>query len=145
MFTLTTNNTLFGAKGQHFCNNLKLAYGRKGQVSERRNSLYFVEFLPYIRYVGSDWYMKYQQKDFTEELRKKIENTESALKKHIEKLLNDYTTIFTKKNLKFEADFDIEGENPFMPGYISSVAIVISDENGDINKLRVIQNVSEHS
>lgn len=89
--------------------------------------------------------MKYQQKDFTEELRKKIENTESALEKHTEKLLNDYTTIFTKKNLKFEADFDIEGENPFMPGYISSVAIVISDENGDINKLRVIQNVSEHS
>ncbi|KAB7672066.1 hypothetical protein [Bacillus sp. B1-b2] len=82
--------------------------------------------------------MKYQQKDFTEELRKKIETTESSLKKHTEKLLNDYKSIFVKQNLEFDADFDKEGEDPFMPGYISSVAIVISDKNGDIIDLRII-------
>lgn len=85
--------------------------------------------------------MKYQQKDFTEELRKKIKNTESALKKHTEKLLDEYNSVFAKKNLEFDADFDKEGEDPFMPGYISSVAIVISDKtekNGDIIDLHII-------
>jgi hypothetical protein len=86
--------------------------------------------------------MKYQQKDFTEELRKKIKNTESALKKHIEKLLNENKSVFAKKNLEFDADFDKEGDDPFMPGYSSSVAIGISDKtdkNGDLIDLHIIK------
>ena len=36
--------------------------------------------------------MKYQQKDFTEELRSKIKNIELAFEKHIEKILNENKT-----------------------------------------------------
>ncbi|MEH7417237.1 hypothetical protein V7266_18290 [Neobacillus drentensis] len=78
--------------------------------------------------------MKYQQKDFTEELKIKIKNTESALKEHIEKLLNKNKPVFTKKNLQFDADYNKEGDDHFKPGYSSSVAIGISD-NTDKNSL----------
>lgn len=49
--------------------------------------------------------MKYQQKDFTEELRSKIKYIESTFKKHIEKILNENKPVFAKKNLEFDADF----------------------------------------
>lgn len=41
--------------------------------------------------------MKYEQKDFTEELKIKIKNTDSAIKKHIEKLLNENKTVFLRR------------------------------------------------
>ncbi|WP_066060192.1 hypothetical protein [Robertmurraya korlensis] len=72
--------------------------------------------------------MKYQQKDFTEELKMKIKNIESTLIEHIEKLLNENKPVFAKKNLQFDADFNKEGDDPFKPGYSSSVAIGVSDK-----------------
>ncbi|WP_209369602.1 hypothetical protein [Priestia megaterium] len=86
--------------------------------------------------------MKYQQKDFTEELNLKIKNTESALKEHIEKLLNEKKSVFAKKKLEFYADFDKEGDDPFKPGYSSSVAISISDKtdkNDELIDLHIIK------
>lgn len=86
--------------------------------------------------------MKYQQKDFTEELKIKIKNIESALKEHIEKLLNENKSVFSKKNLEFDADFNKEGDDPFNPGYSSSVAIGISDKtdkNGELIDLHIIK------
>lgn len=86
--------------------------------------------------------MKYQQKDFTEELKMKIQNTESTLKNHIEKLLNENKPVFAKKNLQFDADFNKEGDDPFKPGYSSSVAIGISnktDKNRELIDLHIIK------
>lgn len=86
--------------------------------------------------------MKYQQKDFTKELKIKIKNIESALKEHIEKLLNENKSVFSKKNLEFDADFNKEGDDPFNPGYSSSVAIGISDKtdkNGELIDLHIIK------
>ncbi|WP_144555984.1 hypothetical protein [Bacillus sp. X1(2014)] len=86
--------------------------------------------------------MKYQQMDFTEELKIKIKNTESSLKKHVEKLLNENKSVFLKKNLQFDADFNKDGDDPFKPGYSSSVAISISDKtdkNGELIDLHIIK------
>lgn len=86
--------------------------------------------------------MKYQQKDFTEELKIKIKNTESALKEHIEKLLKENKSVFAKKNLELDADFGKEGDDPFKSGYSSSVAIGVSDntdKNGELIDLHIIK------
>jgi hypothetical protein len=86
--------------------------------------------------------MKYQQKDFTEELREKIKDTESELKKYVEKLLNENKSSFAKKNLELDIDFHKEGDDLFVPGYSSSVAIGISDKNdikGELIDLHIIK------
>lgn len=68
--------------------------------------------------------MKFQQSDFTDELKEKIIDTELALKKHVEKLVNENRSVFANKNLILDAGFDKGGSgNPFMPGYSSSVSI----------------------
>lgn len=72
--------------------------------------------------------MKYQQKDFTEDLKIKIKSTEAELKEHIEKVLTENKSVFAKNNLELDADFDKEGDDPFKPGYSSSVTIGVSDK-----------------
>ncbi|GGB42962.1 hypothetical protein [Fictibacillus barbaricus] len=52
--------------------------------------------------------MKYQQRDFSEDLLEKIRNTEDALKDHIDRLLLKYKPVFAKKNLDFHAGFYVE-------------------------------------
>jgi hypothetical protein len=86
--------------------------------------------------------MKYQQKDFTDELGIKIKNTELALKEHMDTLLSKNKPVFAKKNLEFDADFSREGNDPFQPGYSSSIAIGISDKNdksGELIDLHLIK------
>lgn len=83
--------------------------------------------------------MKFQQTDFTEELMEKIKNTELTLKDYIERLLSEYKSVFAKKNLDFDAGFDKEGNDPFMPGYSSSVSIGIAEENEELIDLHTIK------
>ncbi|WKA56631.1 hypothetical protein [Planococcus shixiaomingii] len=85
--------------------------------------------------------MKYYQKDFTQKLKRKIQATESALKEHSEILLRENKSIFSVKNLEFDAGLDIDGHNHFEPGYGSAIAIGISDKtepNGELINLHVI-------
>ncbi|MGM0923387.1 MAG: hypothetical protein ACQEWW_19615 [Bacillota bacterium] len=84
-------------------------------------------------------YMRYYQKDFSEELLKTIITTEMALKGHIENLLLEYKPIFAKKNLDFDAGFYKEGNGPFMPEYNSSVSIGIAEENVEHIDLHTIK------
>ncbi|MEO2076599.1 MAG: hypothetical protein ABGX20_14615 [Bacillus sp. (in: firmicutes)] len=86
--------------------------------------------------------MKYQQKDFTENLKIKIKSTEAELKEHIEKILTENKFVFAKNNLELDADFDKEGDDPFKPRYSSSVAIGVSDKtdkNGGLIDLHTIK------
>ncbi|MDF2855823.1 MAG: hypothetical protein K0Q87_1674 [Neobacillus sp.] len=83
--------------------------------------------------------MKYQQKDFNTELKEIISNTEIALEDHIEKLLRENMSAFAKKNLDFDAGFDKEGNDPFKPGYSSSISIGIADRNGELIDLHIIK------
>lgn len=100
--------------------------------------MHFLEIRDAIFLKGSVLPMKFRQKDFSEELKEKIQNTELALKDHIEKLLSDYKSFFAEKNLDFDAGFDIEGNDPFQPGYSSSVSIGIS-ENDELIDLHLIK------
>jgi len=85
--------------------------------------------------------MRYQQKDFTQELKTKIQETEAALKEHSEILLRENKSIFENRNLEFYADFDIDGSDHFQLGYRSTISIGISDKiepNGELINLHVI-------
>jgi hypothetical protein len=84
-------------------------------------------------------YLKYHRRDFNEELKEKIENTELALKDHIERLLSENKSVFAKKNLDFDAGFDKEGNDAFQPGYRSSISIGISDESDELIDLHIIK------
>nr|WP_263323155.1 hypothetical protein [Neobacillus sp. Marseille-Q6967] len=83
--------------------------------------------------------MKYQQKDFTEELREDIKHTEHVLKEHIERLLSENRSVFAKKNLDFDAGFGKEGDDPFKPRYSSSISIGIADESSELIDLHIIK------
>lgn len=83
--------------------------------------------------------MKYQERDFNSDLLQKIKNTESVLKLHLEKLVSEYKPLIAKKNLKFDAEFAIDGNAPFKPGYSSSVSIGLADESGELIDLHIIK------
>jgi hypothetical protein len=87
----------------------------------------------------SDFYMKYQQREFSEGLLEKIRIIEGALKDHIESLLLKYKPIFAKKNSDFDAGFYKEGNDPFTPEYSSSISIGIAEENGELIDLHIIK------
>lgn len=85
--------------------------------------------------------MRYQQKDFTKELKTRIQETELALKEFSQTLLRENKSIFENKNLEFDADLDIVGYDHFQPGYCSTIAIGISDKtvtNGELIDLHLI-------
>lgn len=85
--------------------------------------------------------MKYQQKDFTQELKMKIQEIESSLKKHSELLLSENKSIFDSRNLEFDAGFDIAGSDHFQPGYYSTISMSITDKinpTGELLNLHVI-------
>lgn len=83
--------------------------------------------------------MKFQQTDFTEELKVKIKNTELILKEYIESLLSEYKPVFASKSLEFDAGFDKEGNDPFIPGYCSTISLGIVDENEELIDIHIIR------
>ncbi|MED1603627.1 hypothetical protein [Alkalihalophilus marmarensis] len=84
--------------------------------------------------------MIFQEKDFTLDLKEKINSIEIALYKLIEILLDEYKPTFAKKGLEFNAEFDRIGRNPFQPGYTSSISIGISDdEKEELTHLHTIK------
>ncbi|MFC4712988.1 hypothetical protein [Planococcus dechangensis] len=85
--------------------------------------------------------MKYQQKDFTQELKTKIQQLEYALKEHSVTLLRENKSVFDNRNIEFDAGFDIEGSDHFQPGYCSTFSISITDQinpTGELLNLHVI-------
>ncbi|MGK7377620.1 hypothetical protein ACSFXN_07235 [Planococcus sp. 1R117A] len=85
--------------------------------------------------------MKYQQKDFTSQLKTKIQEMESALKKHSEILSRENKSVFENRNLRFYAEFDVDGSDHFQPGYRSAVYLGIADKtdpDGELINLHVI-------
>ncbi|ANU09080.1 hypothetical protein A1A1_00755 [Planococcus antarcticus DSM 14505] len=85
--------------------------------------------------------MKYQQKNFAEELKIKIQEMESALKEHSEIVLRENKFIFENRNLEFYVGFDLDGSDHFQPGYCSTISIGISDKfnpDGELINLHII-------
>ncbi|MFP7474174.1 hypothetical protein SFC55_24600 [Niallia taxi] len=83
--------------------------------------------------------MKFQERDFTEELRGQIKNTECTLKDYIDSVLSEYKSVFASKSLDFDAGFDKEGNDPFLPGYRSTISIGIAEKNEELIGLHTIR------
>ncbi|MEH6988716.1 hypothetical protein [Cytobacillus firmus] len=83
--------------------------------------------------------MRIQDKDFTPQLKTKIEGIEQKLKEQGERLQTEYRTAFSKKGLKLESVFDQEGNDVFQPGYSSSISVGFTDKNGDLLDLKIIK------
>ncbi|MBN3555781.1 hypothetical protein JYA63_16000 [Fictibacillus nanhaiensis] len=83
--------------------------------------------------------MKYDQKEFSDELLKEIRNIETTLKDNINSLLLKYKPIFNTKNLVFDGEFHIQGDHPFTPQYVSSISIGISEEKEELIDLHTIK------
>ncbi|WP_404459816.1 hypothetical protein [Sutcliffiella horikoshii] len=82
--------------------------------------------------------MKYAEKHFTLELLEKINNNETALTDLMERLLVKNKPFFAKKGLDFHAEFERKGNDPFDPGYHSSISLAICDENDNLLDLNMI-------
>ena len=79
--------------------------------------------------------MKHQQKEFTQELKVKIQQMEDALKEHSKTLLKENKPIFENRNLEFDAGLDMKGSDHFQPGYCSSISIGITHKTNPTGEL----------
>ena len=75
--------------------------------------------------------MKYLEKEFSSELKEKINTIEAELSHLIKKLSNEYKLAFVQKDLDFDTALDRTGIDPFIPGYSSSMTIGIFGEGED--------------
>lgn len=73
--------------------------------------------------------MQYSYKEFSPNLLAQIKEIEQSLKEPIALLLKKYKPVFAEKNIDFDAEFEIERENHFTPGYNSAVVMAILEED----------------
>ncbi|MBB6451733.1 hypothetical protein HNQ94_000154 [Salirhabdus euzebyi] len=83
--------------------------------------------------------MKYVHKDFDEELKARIQQIESALKELSEIILKENKSRFAEKNVDIDADFEQEGNDPFQPGYSSSISVGIADRDGELIDIHIVR------
>ncbi|AND09564.1 hypothetical protein COD10_04125 [Bacillus thuringiensis] len=76
--------------------------------------------------------MKYTERDFTLELKEKIQCMEKEIERISLKLYKEYSHLYIEKNMELDMGFAREKENPFEVGYYSSVAIAILDEEKEM-------------
>ena len=81
--------------------------------------------------------MKFIERDFSLELKERINNNEAALKELIEKLLEENKSVFAKKGLAFDAGFYRVGNDAFHPRYSSSISIGESNDSGELSDLHI--------
>ncbi|KZE69101.1 hypothetical protein AWM68_02215 [Fictibacillus phosphorivorans] len=81
--------------------------------------------------------MIYNQVDFIPQLKVEIIKKEQELKKLLEKVLHEFQN--TSDQIKIEGSFDQDGEDPFQPGYASSISIGLLDETDELTDLHTIK------
>jgi hypothetical protein len=67
----------------------------------------------------------YKQNQFSIEIREYIHAAEHSFVVHCESLINEFKPYFEKKNQRIRIEVLIDGEDKFLPGYISYVFIEI--------------------
>jgi hypothetical protein len=82
--------------------------------------------------------MKVHQKNFSEALLNNIITTETEMKRLIERLLVKNKSVLAEKKLDLHGEFSKEGNDPFTPEYSSSVWMGVSEENGELIDLHII-------
>ncbi|PFC88069.1 hypothetical protein CN272_08765 [Bacillus anthracis] len=76
--------------------------------------------------------MKYKERDFTLELKEKIQCMEKEIEKISFKLFKEYSHLYIEKNMELFIELIRDKENPFETGYYSSISIAVLDEEGAI-------------
>ncbi|MGE6538595.1 hypothetical protein [Bacillus luti] len=76
--------------------------------------------------------MKYRERDFTLELKEKIQCMEKEIERISFELFGEYSNLYIEKNMKLDMEFVKDKEYPFEVGYNSSVAIAILDEEKEM-------------
>lgn len=69
--------------------------------------------------------MKYKERDFTLELKEKIQCMEKEIERISLKLFEEYSYLYIEKNMELSMEFVKDKEHPFEVGYYSSAAIAI--------------------
>ena len=82
--------------------------------------------------------MRYREAEFSADLKERIIHYEVAIRKIAERLPLDYNSVLADKGIKLDASFGKDGQDPFIPGYISSISIGVEDENGEFADLHTI-------
>ncbi|MES9665594.1 hypothetical protein ABWK37_12015 [Bacillus nitratireducens] len=76
--------------------------------------------------------MKYKERDFTLELKEKIQCMEKEIERISLKLFEEYSYLYIEKNMELSMEFVKDKEHPFEVGYYSSAAIAILDEEKEM-------------
>lgn len=74
--------------------------------------------------------MKYTERDFTLELKEKIQCMEKEIERMAFKLFKGYSHLYIEKNMELFIELIRDKENPFETGYSSSISIAVLDEEG---------------
>ncbi|WP_373229624.1 hypothetical protein [Cohnella sp.] len=82
--------------------------------------------------------MKYKHALFTFDLKERIAKLERELLNICDSLLKKYQPLFAEKNLLFEIELRREGNDPFEPGYDSSVLLFIVSDKVDEVKFHLV-------
>ncbi|MGG3444460.1 hypothetical protein CN923_15875 [Bacillus cereus] len=76
--------------------------------------------------------MKYKERDFTLELKEKIQCMEKEVERISLKLFEEYSYLYIEKNMELSMELVKDKEHPFEVGYYSSAAIAILDEEKEM-------------
>ncbi|MBW3495676.1 MULTISPECIES: hypothetical protein [Bacillus] len=76
--------------------------------------------------------MKYKERDFTLELKEKIQCMEKEIERISLELYKEYSHLYIEKNMELSMGLVKDKEHPFELGYGSSVAIAILDEEKEM-------------
>ncbi|MED0988860.1 hypothetical protein [Bacillus nitratireducens] len=76
--------------------------------------------------------MKYKERDFTLELKEKIQCMEKEIERISLKLFEEYSYLYIEKNMELSMEFVKDKEHPFEMGYYSSATIAILDEEKEM-------------
>ena len=82
--------------------------------------------------------MKYREADFNADLKNRIIRYEETIREIAEQLLVNHKPSFARKGIELDASFGRYGQDPFIPGYISSLSVGVEDESGELADLHII-------
>lgn len=74
--------------------------------------------------------MKYKERDFTLELKEKIQCMEKEIERISLELYKAYLHLYIEKNMELDMGLVKDKEDPFETGYSSSISIAVLDEEG---------------
>jgi hypothetical protein len=73
--------------------------------------------------------MEYTAKQFTPQLEKSIHTVENSLQELLMSIYKKYKEAFEKKGVQLSIDVIREGENPFQPGYHTTIQVSILEKD----------------